>query len=261
LEVVYLNGNGISTGAAAAISRFLALQGTQATSHSLHSLYLSYNPLGDAGAEALAETLPSARLRRLTLQSTGLNTRGATALALSLHNHPSLSVLDLSQGAATVRLGQAFNYIEDGALSALRSLVDSAPFECLSLGHCTLTPAGVSLLAESVARSRSLLSYFAASVHVTPAEMYARPFIPAQGSTRGDAATGAALTREVGEAEGAAARRLEGNVAAGYGVGYGAWREREGRAVVVDLGVRAVDSVYEGRDFGVLGRHVSFLLS
>lgn len=257
LEAIYLNGNGISTSAAAAISRFLALQGQQGAPN-LHSLYLSYNPLGNAGAEALSEALPICRLRRLTLQSTGLGTRGAIALANSLHNNPTLRVLDLSQGAATARLKQAFNYIEDSALPALYSLVESTDVQCLSLGHCALTPPALSHLAESVARSRSLLTYFAASIHLTNTEMYARPFVPAQGSARGDSVTGAALTRKVGEAEGAAARKLEGNVAVGFGVAYAAWKEGA-RGVLVE-GVRGVDSAYRGRDFKALGRDVSDLV-
>lgn len=45
-----------------------------------------------------------------------------------------------------------------------------------------------------------------------------------------------------------------------HGMGYDAWRESEGRNVVVDCGVRAAESVHERRNWEALGRKVSSLV-
>ena len=258
LEALYLSGNGMSTRAAEALSKLLSQ--TQCA-HNLHSIYLSYNPLGDLGAKALSQALQSAtQLRRLTLQSVGLGTEGASALAHSLRGHPSLRVLDLSQGHATVRLGQAFNYIEDGALDSLRKLVESTTgLEALHLGHSALTPTVLSRLRDAVAESSSLLSFSAMSVYATGAGVQGRSFVPAQVSTHAHASSGGVLTGELGE-ENAAGRRVEGNAMERFGVKYGEWMEAEGRWVVVDEGIRGVDSVYQGRDWRALERDISFFI-
>lgn len=78
----------------------------------------------------------------------------------------------------------------------------------------------------------------------------ARQFVPAQGPSATEFVTGAALRRDVSDVERAAWRRMELNVKARYGEGmsYERFRRGEKRWVVLDQGVRVVDSVYEERD-------------
>lgn len=56
------------------------------------------NRVGDEGAAALAEVLPSARLRRLDLRRTGIGGRGARRLADAVAGHPTLEYLGLAEG-------------------------------------------------------------------------------------------------------------------------------------------------------------------
>ena len=76
LRHLYLNGNGIGLEGAASLSRFL-----QASTCRLESIFLSNNPIGDAGATALSLGLAhNGALKRLTLASTGLTSIGAIPL-------------------------------------------------------------------------------------------------------------------------------------------------------------------------------------
>ncbi|PKS11224.1 hypothetical protein jhhlp_002985 [Lomentospora prolificans] len=261
LEVIYLSGNGVSVSASKAIARFLSLQSQAQPLHRLHSIYLSYNPLGNKGIKLLAEGVRSAQhIRRLALQSVGVGTEGIVTLCNALHGHPSLRTVDLSQGLATPSLGQTFNYINDDTVPALCSLL--TPFgqdspgpmlEYLSLGHCSLTEAGLQRIYELIRRHPTLCYFWATSVRAFgESDKPIRQFIPAQGPTATEFVTGAALGRDVTEVERAAWRRLEANVKTRYGEGmtYDRFRRGEKRWLVMDRGVRVVDSVYGERDLG-----------
>ncbi|MCP2328408.1 Ran GTPase-activating protein (RanGAP) involved in mRNA processing and transport [Hamadaea flava] len=56
------------------------------------------NEVGDTGAAALAQALPSAQLRRLDLRRTGVGGRGARLLVAAAENHPTLAYLGLRGG-------------------------------------------------------------------------------------------------------------------------------------------------------------------
>ncbi|EAW21039.1 uncharacterized protein NFIA_062000 [Aspergillus fischeri NRRL 181] len=140
LRILYLSATGISSVACEAISRYLA------SPHcSLTSLYVSSNPIGDAGAKALAKGLQQNKtLQRLCLQSVGLTDEGATALISSLQGHPALETLDISQSYSTQDLNARFNYLSaECTINALCSLVTSStPLSYLALGpqpFCTTT--------------------------------------------------------------------------------------------------------------------------
>ncbi|KAK1767294.1 hypothetical protein QBC33DRAFT_64769 [Phialemonium atrogriseum] len=259
LENIYLNGTGVSVNAAKAIGAFLSEPHCQLT-----SLYLSCNPIGDDGATALSAHLASSgTLARLILTSTGLTTKGAIALCASLKGHPALRVLDLSQAFTTQDLGQAYNYIEDGAVPYIVDLIESSrSLEYLALGHCAVTPAGLRTISAAVARSDSLLFYIAtsilpdtttatqpASVILAPSDAPPRPEAPPRNAQE--------------QADGLARARLEANIKKRYGeeMGYSEFLAGERRWLVSDRDdVRKIDSVYRNRDARLARRQLVTLV-
>ncbi|KAK3073706.1 hypothetical protein LTR53_004464 [Teratosphaeriaceae sp. CCFEE 6253] len=104
LRHIYLNANGISEAACKQIARFLASSACK-----LHSLFMSNNPVGDAGAAALASGLQdNTSLKRLSLQSCGLKN-----IKSLIHAASGLGILDLGQSYATEDLGMRCNWITD----------------------------------------------------------------------------------------------------------------------------------------------------
>ncbi|CAM1504029.1 Fc.00g016200.m01.CDS01 [Cosmosporella sp. VM-42] len=256
LENIYLNGNGISTEAAKAIASFLT------SPHcGLHSLYISSNPLGDDGAEALAAALPKAPyLARLFLQSVGVSTKGAVALCKAATGHPSLQAFDLGQAFATQDLGQAYNYIEDAAVPAIaKLLMANSTLAYFNLGHCALTPPGVIELSVAVCQSPSLLYYTATSI-LPDLTLAPVTFTPSQDLRL---ANPAQRTRPQIASDKAVREHLEANVRARYGADatYARFLEEDKRWIVNDrTDVRKIDSVYRNRDAGLARRRLMTLV-
>ncbi|KAG0097511.1 hypothetical protein BGZ93_002566 [Podila epicladia] len=243
LRHIYLNGCGISTSAAMAIGKFLA------SPHcGLTSIYMSTNPLGNQGAEALAAALPKApHLIRLFLQSVGVSTQGAMALCTALAGHPGIRALDLGQAYTTHDLGQAYNYIEDEAVPTMLTFLQSTPqLEYFNLGHCAITPPGLVVLSDAVIKSRSLLHFSADSVFADPTHQMVT-FAPSCAMRFPDPAL---PSRASIEADKAIHEHLEANVRAQYGneVSYEQFLAEEKRWLVNDRDVRKIDSVYRNRD-------------
>ena len=97
LRHVYLNAIGIGAKGAVAIAQYLA------SPHcALDALYMTNNPLGNAGVAALAIGVKSnTSLTRLTLASVGVSDEGIIALCGALEQHPKLITLDIGQSYAT----------------------------------------------------------------------------------------------------------------------------------------------------------------
>jgi Ran GTPase-activating protein (RanGAP) involved in mRNA processing and transport len=107
MRILYLSATGVSTAACEAISRYLASPHCLIT-----SLYISSNPIGDAGAKALAKGLQQNKtLQRLSLQSVGLTDEGATALISSLQGHPALETFDMGQAYSTQDLNARYVFV------------------------------------------------------------------------------------------------------------------------------------------------------
>ncbi|KAI9147707.1 Protein NLRC3 [Paramyrothecium foliicola] len=255
LRNIYLNGNGISTEAAAAIGSFL-----RSPHCGLTSLYMSMNPLGNEGAQALALALQEApHLTRLSLQSVGVSTEGAVALCEALVAHPNLRMLDLGQAYATADLKQAYNYIEDGAVPAIAAVLRSSEhLEYLNLGHCAITPPGLVEVAGAVLEGPSLLYYTAFSIlpdpHRAPATFKPSTELPVPDD-------GARTKREI-EADRAVREHLESHIRARHGpsMTYARFVEDEKRWLVNDREVRNIDSVYRNRDAGQARRGLMTLV-
>ena len=256
LRHIYLNGNGISIKAATAIGQFL-----QSPHCGITSWYMSNNPLGNQGAQALASALPKAPyLTRLLLQSVGVSTQGAIALCEALAGHAGIRVLDLGQAYATEDLGQAYNYIEDEALAAISKLLKEAPhLEYFNLAHCPIQASSLSELSSAILQSPSLLYYDARSTLPDP-ERTSMTFTPSRDQPFRDPGTrsSAQVQREK-----AIRGHLEGNVRAkcGEDVTYTQFMEEEKRWLTNDRrDVRKIDSVYRNRDAGLARRRLMTLV-
>ncbi|KAF9872779.1 leucine rich repeat protein [Colletotrichum karsti] len=258
LRHLYLNGGGMSTTAARQLAAFLASPACGVT-----SLYMSCNPLGDAGMQALAEGVRQApQLTRLSLQSTGLNTAGAIAICQAITSHPGMRCLDLGQAYATMDLGQAWNYIQDAAAPSLIELLSgNQTLEYLNLGHCPITPPVLRDIDAAVLKS-SLLDYDAESILPDPTIKEPR-FNPSADRTMPNICSFGAVTKDAKAAEKAVDDHLEANVKARYGndMTYTRFQDEERRWIVNDkTDVRKIDSVYRNRDAGYARRRLQALV-
>jgi len=131
LRNIYLNATGISTSACKAIASFLCSPYCK-----LESLYMSCNPVGDAGAVALAQGLAgNDSLLRLSIASCGLKSTGAEHIMTALKAHPRLMSLNIGQNYTTDDLNARFNWLEDRVVPSVKSLVqESKTLRMLELG-------------------------------------------------------------------------------------------------------------------------------
>ncbi|KAM0262431.1 hypothetical protein ACHAQJ_001682 [Trichoderma viride] len=255
LRQIYMNGLGISTEGAAAIGKFLASPYSGVT-----SIYMSCNPLGDEGAQALAAALPKAPyLARLFVQSVGVSTQGAMALCKALTGHPTIRSFDLGQAYATEDLGQAYNYIQDEAVPAMMELFKDTPqLQYFNLGHCATTPPGLLKLMPAILENPSLMYFFAISIM---ADTSRKPvaFIPSMDTAfpHPDARSAEQI-----KSDKAIREHLEANVKRVFGdeVSYADFMAEEKRWLVNDKVVRKIDSVYRNRDAGLARRRLLTLV-
>ena len=97
LRHIYLNATGIGEKGAAAIAQYLGSPHCK-----LDAVYVSNNPLGNAGVAALAAGLKENKsLTRLTLASVGVSDDGIIALCNGLKQHPKVVTLDVGQSFTT----------------------------------------------------------------------------------------------------------------------------------------------------------------
>ncbi|KAK3115712.1 hypothetical protein LTR53_004676 [Teratosphaeriaceae sp. CCFEE 6253] len=145
LRHIYLNANGIGDAACKQIARFLA-----SPACTLHSLFMSNNPVGDAGAAALASGLQdNTSLKRLSLQSCGLKN-----IKSLIHAASGLGTLDLGQSYATEDLGIRYNWITDENVTAIVDLIETAPqLKYLSLAYTPITRPQLNKVLAAVLKS------------------------------------------------------------------------------------------------------------
>ncbi|CCF46039.1 leucine rich repeat protein [Colletotrichum higginsianum] len=258
LRNIYLNGNGISTKAALAIAAFL-----DSPACGITSLYLSCNPLGDEGAQALASGICQApQLSRLSLQSTGLTTPGAVDVFRAVKSHPGMRFLDVGQAYATVDLGQAWNYIDSAAVPSICELVTTNQnLEYLNLGHCPITPPELRKI-DAAVLTGSLLYYSAESILPDPKEKYPT-FNPSADHMMPEMHSWSVPTKDDKALKKAVNNHLEANVKTIYGDGmsYAKFLDEEKRWIVNDkTDVRKIDSVYRNRDAGHARRRLQVLV-
>ncbi|TDC33222.1 gala protein [Micromonospora sp. 15K316] len=95
-----LGGNGVTPAGVATLAHHLAAWEALdlARPPSERALGARGNVVGDAGAEALADALPGARLRRLDVRRTEIGGRGARRLVAAIEGHPTLRYLGINGG-------------------------------------------------------------------------------------------------------------------------------------------------------------------
>ncbi len=163
LRNIYLNAVGAGGKACWSIGLYL--------SHSLcpiESLYLCNNPLGHAGAIALAKGLASNQsLLRLNLASCGLKNKGLIAILEALKAHPQLRSLGMPQSYVTSELGSRYNFFDDGVKDALKAFIVNGPktLRLFDLGDTAMSVPAIESLAADVTRSDSLVVFYAESIH------------------------------------------------------------------------------------------------
>jgi hypothetical protein len=154
LRHLYLNANGIGENASRSIGNYLASPNCSFT-----SLFLSTNPIGDAGMLHIAKGLYTNKsLERLTLASTGLTSAGIVTLATALTKEHSIKTLDLSASQTTAAHSQRFNYINDACIEALKDIIALPSLRFLDLGRTVLSSQGIQEVNQAVATSQ--LVYF-----------------------------------------------------------------------------------------------------
>ncbi|KAF4973581.1 hypothetical protein FZEAL_9282 [Fusarium zealandicum] len=256
LKHIYMNGNGISTQGAQAIGKFLL------SPHcGLTSIYMSSNPLGDGGVEAIAAVLPKAPyLARLLLQSVGVSTKGAIALCKAATGHPGLELFDLGQAYVTQDLGQAYNYIQNEAVPAIAELIKAkSRLAYLNFSHCPITPPEIKTIYEAVLESPTLVYCTVYSILPDPT-LALVTFTPTLDLP---SANPVQRTKSQIDLDRAVRKHLAANVEARYGEGtsYLRFMEEEKRWLVSDKAdVRKIDSVYRNRDAGLARRRLLTLV-
>ncbi|KAF8211842.1 hypothetical protein K438DRAFT_1751460 [Mycena galopus ATCC 62051] len=139
LRHLYLNANGIGEKAARKIAGCLGHSQCK-----IETLYLGSNPIGDAGALPIAEALNSnTSLLRFSMASTGVTSKGVSALCTSLSTHPRIISLDLARSQTTRVHRQRFNHITDIAIPAVVSVIKNPTMRHLALGRTAFSAEGV----------------------------------------------------------------------------------------------------------------------
>ncbi|KAJ7498521.1 hypothetical protein FB451DRAFT_1202165 [Mycena latifolia] len=149
LRNLYLNANGVGQKAAIAIAGYLAHPICK-----LESLYLASNPIGDAGAVPMAEALKSnTSLLRLSMTSTGVTSKGVSALCTSLSTHPRIMSLDFAASQTTRVHAQRFNHLADIAIPQITSLMRNPTMRHLDLGRTAFSAEGLEEVKAAVVDS------------------------------------------------------------------------------------------------------------
>ena len=150
LRHLYLNANGIGQSACASLGRYLADPHCKLT-----SLFISTNPIGDAGMLLLAPGLAKNKtLKRFMCASAGLTSKGVSylAAALSDEEHP-LHSLDLAASQTTLAHKNRYNYLDDTCIGALKPLILSPHMRMLDLGRTVFSEIGFQEMRSTVEKS------------------------------------------------------------------------------------------------------------
>ncbi|CAG9957211.1 unnamed protein product [Clonostachys rosea f. rosea IK726] len=244
-------------GVAELFTELAAYKGPDGFKLPLRNMYMNGCGISTKASQAIASFLssPTAAWSRF-----GASTQGVTALCEALAGHQGIRSIDLGQAFATQDLGQAYNYIEEGALPSIAKMIQSTPrLEYLNLAHCPVTPPQLaSSLTPAILESPSLLYYSVFPILPDPTKTEAT-FQPSRDQTLIDPGQRSKLQVA---SEKAIRAHLEAHVRARYGedMTYVQFLADEKRWLVNDREVRKIDSVYRNRDAGLARRHLMTLV-
>lgn len=159
---LYLNANGIGEGACESLGKYLGDPNCK-----LESLFLSTNPIGDAGMLLLAPGLVKNKtLKRFMCASSGLTGKGLSYLASAIAGKDhQLQTLDLGASQTTKAHAQKFNYFDDTSVETLKALIMIPSLRWLNVGGTVISNSGVEEIRVAVGRSE--LVYFNMHQHRT----------------------------------------------------------------------------------------------
>ena len=225
LRHIYLNGNGTGLAACRSIAAYLA-----SSNCTLQSLYVSNNPIGDSGAQALTPGLRDNKtLLRLSAHSCGFKSAGTIATMDALSSHPSIMTLDISHSFSTGDLGMRYNWLDDSiSSSAINLITITKSLQYLDLGISALKIPVVEEICKAAFYSSTLLVFRAWSL---------------------DGKHDKKLRQAV-------KAKMLSNVQKIHGkdMSYEAFQQREQRWLISPKDVRLIDSSYRNRDMGLARR-------
>ena len=224
LRHIYLNAVGIGQSACNSLAVYLSSQHCP-----VESVYLSCNPIGDAGAKALAIGLAcNSSLLRLTLASCGLKSQGAKSILQALKCHPRIMTLHTGQSYATEDLSMRYNYLEDDVVDSIKGLVSNCKtLRMLELGMTGMTLSALESISEEVVKSETLVMFSAKSVR---SKVSTQVKLPVKERTKENI------------------RQLYG------GIDIARFDAEEKRWLISPKDVRLIDSAYRNRDSGLARR-------
>ena len=252
LRNIYLNGSGISTNACRSIAIYLRSLDWHG-GPKLESLYISNNPIGDAGAKELSKGLKvTLSLKRLVMSSCGLKNEGVRALLNALTGKSELIAFDIGQSFATEDLGTRYNYLNDGeGLEAdLGAFIAKTPnLQVLEVGVTAMSRGMLFNVAKSIFRSRSLVHYLAETAVPKPRSSDSYERIP-QSVWKGQ-------VKSINYHLMQNFKQRFGNYHPG--MSFERFRDRTLRFVKNTRDVRFIDSVYRNRDANLARRKLKVL--
>ena len=136
--VAILSSNDIHKVGASYIARML---------YFIEHLYLSHNPIGDAGASLISESVrDTVTLKTLILYECGITSRGAEDLSRALAQNSTLEKLDIGKN----KLG------DEGISHVAEALKQNTQLKELWIGRCGMTDKGAASLASALSVNNSL---------------------------------------------------------------------------------------------------------
>eukprot|EP01060_Flectonema_neradi_P035544 TRINITY_DN6575_c1_g1_i1.p1 TRINITY_DN6575_c1_g1~~TRINITY_DN6575_c1_g1_i1.p1 ORF type:complete len:1200 (+),score=193.21 TRINITY_DN6575_c1_g1_i1:51-3650(+) len=169
LEVLYLNGNGITCKSIPSICDMLKKD------TALTSLGLGCNRIGDEGAKMIF-AVNELKLDMLDLSSAGIGPKGATYIAEFLKVNKTLRKLDLGFLLMTVAIGELCNRIgNSGAEAIAESLKSNNTLQSLSLRHNGIAETGQNALRSVLCGSLDSTSHRNATIIELVYEQYGLP--------------------------------------------------------------------------------------
>ena len=226
LRHIYMNATGIGETACKQIASYL-----QSSHCTLESLFMSNNPVGH-GASFLAFGLKHNKsLKRLSVQSCGLEDEDIIALSEALYDNQNISALDVGQAYATEDLGMRFNWITEKSATALVNFIQTTKLNYLNISYTPMPQFALNGIIRAVKESDSLVWF-----HVKPLTIGAKD--AASVKAGGEYARLYKLSRD----------KLHENVEKQYGIDYLHFENEHKRFLMSPKDVRFIDSVYRNRD-------------